>query len=62
MASVEVDIEYNCGKYDFSFIEKVWGDDPCACEMVTKFAGSWKQLYHFLREKYGKEDKQLTLW
>ena len=56
MSSAELNIQYGFGQQDFLFQEKIDG------QMVTMFKGSWSELYHLLREQYGKEDKQLTLW
>ena len=56
MSASEFDIRHGFGKTDFSFKVEENG------EMVTKFDGSWAELYHLLLQKTGKEDKQLTLW
>lgn len=54
--SNDIEVEWGFGKSNFTFIQKIDG------QKVTMFKGSWSELYHLLREQYGKEDKQLTLW
>lgn len=56
MSSQDISIEYGFGRNDFTFEEK------SESGKITKFAGSWAELYHLLLQKTGKEDKQLTLW
>lgn len=56
MYTMDMNYEFGVGKADFRFEQIIDG------QKVTMFAGSWKELYHLLRQQYGKEDKQLTLW